>query len=490
MRLAWLLSHFENSSSIGLLRARHAPYVIDFLYSVYKQPRELGHAAAASLGAEELTRSLRGYLDQIHQVSPEVLTDSAETYLADWCGSQKRYLRRFLEADVDEPQYELTSSTEDVLTFLDSVARREKQFVGTESRLKRIIETLADLAVGASENVEQRLDYLRKQRDELDDQIAALEAGSDVNTYHDTAIRERFAAATSDLVQLQGDFRAVEDRFKEITREVQKRQLSRDVSRGQILGEALDAEDCLKREDQGVSFNEFARLILSPSKQEQLDGVIRDVISLESLHDDRDGISRVRDMVPALTAEARKVLKTYQRLSATLRRLLDRDTRGERQRLGQVLEEIRSLAVQIAERPDRSDACSVFMEHELVVSLPLERPLWTPPTEFDAIAFHTETMDEDDCLAAFSDLAAMKSLDWNRLRGAIRDAVGRTGATTLADLLEQFEDRDVVDVLGLIQIAHEDEHRIRHDVRCKLWVQTGENRTMEIDVPEVTYVHK
>ena len=486
MQLGWLQSHFENSSSVGLLRATNAPFLIDFFFGQFKT--KTSHSATSEIhhGKEELTRALDHYLEQLHETYPNVLTDSAEHYLADWCGSNKRYLRRFLDADANEPLYELTSSTEDVLTFLEQIALRETQFVGTESRLKRIIETLADLAIGASEDVDSRLSHLRKQRAELDDQIRELESSGMVETYHDTAIRERFAAAMSDLVQLQGDFRAVEDRFKEITREVQKRQLVSDATRGEILGEALDAEDSLRTEDQGVSFDEFARLILSPAKQEHLDDVIREVSRLESLTENCDGLARVREMVPSLTAEARKVLRTYQRLSTTLRRLLDRDARSSRHRLGQVLDEIRCLAVQAANHPARSDAVTLELDQRIEIFLPLERPLWSPPTEFASVTMKTDKIDDDDRLAAFSDLAMMKSLDWNRLRSRVADRT-TDGPIRLSALAEETDANDAVDVMGLIQIAHEDEHQVNEAVRDRIRVRLSDDSEVELDVPEVIF---
>ena len=56
---------------------------------------------------------------------------------------------------------------------------------------------------------------------------------------------------------------AVEESFKSITRHVQKRQAESLHSRGDILGFALDAEDKLKDQDQGTSFQAFVRLILT-----------------------------------------------------------------------------------------------------------------------------------------------------------------------------------------------------------------------------------
>src|SRR5690606_29501506 len=92
------------------------------------------------------------------------------------------------------------------------------------SRLSRIIATLSDLVVRGSADPERRLAYLRAERERIDAEIRSIEAGHAVETHSPTAIRERFADAVSDLVSLQGDFRAVEESFKAITRDVQKRQ--------------------------------------------------------------------------------------------------------------------------------------------------------------------------------------------------------------------------------------------------------------------------
>ena len=237
-------------------------------------------------------------------------------------------------------------------------------------------------------------------------------------------------------------------------------------------------------------------MILSPAKQEHLDGVIREVIRLEGLAAEHDGIARVREMVPSLTAEARKVLRTHQRLSTTLRRLLDRDARGSRQRLACVLDEIRSMAVRLADDPDREASCSFAMDQVPAIGLPLERPVWSPPTEFGKVEMQTSVMDDDDRLAAFSDLAMMKSLDWNRLRKQIAGAT-TGGDVSLHELLEQDNSsdhhnnsHDAVDVMGLIQIAHEDQHLINHRVRRRLRVRLQDGRTVELDIPEVVFMNK
>ena len=119
------------------------------------------------------------------------------------------------------------------------------------------------------------------------------------------------------LKQLQGDFRAVEEKFKEITQQVQQRQNAGRDTRGGILEFALDAEDVLKEEDQGVSFHEFVRFILSPSQQDKFQAIIQQLMRIEELAEQVDGLETIRRMIPMLLAEAEQVMRTNQRLSAT-----------------------------------------------------------------------------------------------------------------------------------------------------------------------------
>ena len=95
----------------------------------------------------------------------------------------------------------------------------------------------------------------------------------------------------SDLISLQGDFRAVEENFKSITRDVQRQQAESVDSRGEILGSALDAEDRLKEDDQGASFQAFVRLILSQTQQDELERIIAQLDEISDLAKQVEGTS-------------------------------------------------------------------------------------------------------------------------------------------------------------------------------------------------------
>ena len=191
-----------------------------------------------------------------------------ETYLTQW--SDAGWLLRFITADSPEPQYQLTRFSEDVISFVDEALSRESRVVGTESRLRMVMETFADIVRGASADPERRLASLREDRAKIDAEIAEIDSGKSISVYGDAQIRERFQTAIDLLTALQSDFRDVEERFHEIAGRVQQQQTRVDGSRGEILGQAMDAEDLLRQADEGISIYAFVAFLFSPSQQSAL----------------------------------------------------------------------------------------------------------------------------------------------------------------------------------------------------------------------------
>jgi hypothetical protein len=281
------------------------------------------------------------------------------------------------------------------------------------------------------------LRHLRSEKLRIEQEIAQIEAEGVVTRYKPVQIRERFATAVSLLKQLQGDFRAVEEKFKEITQQVQKRQSEGRDSRGGILEFALDAEDVLKREDQGVSFYEFVRFILSPTQQEKLATIISQLNQIAELAEQSDGLETVGRMVPMLLEEARQVMRTNQRLSTTLRRLLDAGAQRDRQRVAQLCRDILGLAASMVSDPPR-DAVSVEVETKIAMVSPFARTFWSEPHRFAAVDIAEHVLDEGRRADAFRLLADMHRLDWRRMRQQVRLSVARHGMVTLSRLLEDF----------------------------------------------------
>jgi len=119
---------------------------VDFLDQQFKR------AGRITVPFSDLHAALAAYQESVQETNPDVLRDKPENYLSGWCSSDTRWLHRLLEAGRNEPVFQLTPHTEDVFAFLDRVFDQDLGFVGTESRLRLVIETLADLVVNASDD--------------------------------------------------------------------------------------------------------------------------------------------------------------------------------------------------------------------------------------------------------------------------------------------------------------------------------------------------
>jgi len=464
MHLRKLRSLFAHSPALRLLRAENAPFIVHFLHQEFRASRRI------AIPHDSLRADLIAYQDFLKEDAPGKLTRSADDYLTDWCREETRILTRRVRAGSvgggaggggETITYELTAPTEIVLRFLEENLEREADsFVGTESRMKRIVDTLREIALHSSDDPELHIAELERERDALDERISKVRETGDVSRYHDAQIRERFFDVVDQLRSVLGDFRAVEDSFRAITREVQQRDTSEESGpKGDLLGYALDAEDELRDSDQGVSFAGFQKEILVPERQERLRRLISEVRSIELIADQKEGLETLRHMMPRLTAEADQVMQTMRRLSASIRRFLDAREAGERREVSRLIGDIRTLARRCADEPP--DGFAVEMDDRVGINTMAAREFWSAAPVVEGAALREADTDEAARESAFSDFARMRRLDWERMRDSIRRLTHREDSITLPRLLEEHPpESGAVEVLGYLQIAKDDGHLI------------------------------
>lgn len=474
--------YFDTSPAIRLLQAKSAPHVVCFLHERFKQARtiEIPHS--------ELLPALIGYQDRLQEAGCEALCDKPEEYLREWSSSDKRWLHRFLVAGRSEPVYQLTPHSEQVIEFLERALQQDLGFVGTESRLRMVMQTLDELVVGASDDPKVHLERLQAQQAATSRQIEEIQRSGNVTKFAPTRIREQFGLAVRMLKQLQGDFRAVEEKFKEITQRVQKRQVQGLDLRGGILGDALGAEDELKRQDQGVSFFEFVKFIQSPQQQDRLQAVIQQLLQLRELSEQTEGLKTIRYMVRGLLDEAEKVLQTTRRLSSSLRRLLDTRTQHERRRVTDVLRQIRILAASMSDDPPR--IVGLDIDQPIEMCAPLSRTNWAPPSRFEQLDLTEHLADEDLRREVFQAFLQLHPIDWTGMRQRVQQQIGLSGRCTLGQILATEPLKGLVDVLGYLQIACDDGHLVQADAteEFRLPPSNDDSRELLLILPLVTFV--
>jgi Protein of unknown function (DUF3375) len=194
--------------------------------------------------------------------------------------------------------------------------------------------------------------------------------------------------------------------------------------------------------------------------------------------------------VTLLQNEAEKVMRTNQRLSAALRRLLDSSAHVERQRISQLLREIQGLAISLADSP-ATDEIGLSLEVDLAVDSPFRRAFWVEPARFPPLDLTGFEPDAKERLDAFRQLAALHRLDWGGMRERIHQVLTTDLAPTLGDLLSLHPpEAGVIEVVAYVQIAAEDGHLIDSQARETVLVPLGgpSGGALLATIPLVTFV--
>lgn len=480
MQLEQIRSYFQTSPALRLLRGENAMFVIDFLNSTFKQ------SGALELGHEELRQRLLGYIEQIQDEFPNELKGNVDRYLISW--SDSGFLNRHLQSASSQPHYQLTRHSEDAIQFVDLLISRRTGLVGTESRLRLIIDTLSDLVRGSSSDPVQRMAYLEEQKDQIQRKIDALKTNGVAEVYKPSQIRERFQMAVGLLKTLQSDFRAVEERFLEIARNVQENQQTALETRGEILGSAMDAEDHLKTEDEGISFYAFIAFLFSPDGQQSLRETIEKVIQIEEIQSDSDSIARLRTMVKSLLKESDKVLATNGRLSSTLRKLLDTTTAEDRRQTSEVIRDIKQLACQLRSHPPSDEAVGASVQSTADIYSPFTRTFWDTPQSFDTQP-ENHLVDLEKVGHEINTLADFEMLDVEQLRRNIDSLLESEQQVSLEEILAIHPPKcGVLELIGYFQVAFDDGHSINRGSKQTIAIEEPKSgHVVRVSVPKITF---
>lgn len=425
-----------------LLRSGNAAFTLSFLGSFFVDTNRGACAASEVAAALE---------DHLHTANTAVAGDElrfpkpARAYLDDWADSSAGYLRRFYPGGGDEVYYEITPAFENAYAWVESLQGRA--FVGTESRLHIVVDLLRQIVHGTDDDPAARLAELRRRRDEVDAQIAAVEAG-DVALLDDTGVRDRYQQFATTARDLLADFREVEDNFRALDRGARQKIAAWDGSKGELLSELVGSRTDIAGSDQGRSFQAFYDLILSDSRQDELSDLLRRVAAVPAVESDH----RVRTIHHDWAEAAERAQRTVRQLSEQLRRFLDDHVWLENRRVLELVRTVETAALRVRDEPP---AIGLAVDVPGVdIALPFERPLYEPPSSsaVDSLVAPSEEID----LSA-DPLFVQTHIDQLRLANNIRSVLPRRSSTLLSDIVNVFAlEQGAAEIVGYLALSDDD----------------------------------
>ncbi|MES2152681.1 MAG: DUF3375 domain-containing protein [Pseudomonadota bacterium] len=471
-----LLTQRRTNPAWRLLAADHAPMIASFLHASFIVPN------VRSIGRDQLASQLDDHLYQLHQGADEVLFPKpATSYLDDWASDDRGWLRKYYPPGQDEAHYDLASSTEMAIDWLKNLGQRA--FIGTESRLMTVFDLLHQIVDGTELDPRTRIAELKRRKAEIDVEITQIGAGR-LDLMDPTQVRERFLQMAATARELLSDFRAVDQNFRTLDRQVREQIATWDGSKGALLQEIFGQRDLISETDEGKSFRAFWDLLMSPSRQDELSSLLDTVLKL----------GPVRELAPDTRLqrihydwlEAGEVTqRTVARLSEQLRRYLDDQAWLENRRIMQLMRDIEQKSLALRGQIDERDFTYIDSPAP-GITLNMDRTLFSPPFKPKI----TQQIVADDGVEIAADaLFEQVYVDQLRLTSNIRRALQTRRQVSLAALVAEYPlEQGLAELATYLKLATHELSAAIDDERTEVIAWTDEHgRRRMATLPLIIY---
>lgn len=459
-----------------LLAADHAPMIASFLHRSFVAPN------IRTIPRQELASQLDDHLFQIHEAEGEgAYPKSAVAYLDDWASDDRGWLRKYYPPGHDEPHYDLTSSAEQAIAWLDTLGQRP--FIGTESRLMTVFDLLKQIIDGTELNPRTRIEELQRRKADIDAEIAQIREGR-LDLMEPTQVRERFLQMASTARELLSDFRALDQNFRSLDRSVREQIATWGGGKGELLQQVFGWRDLIADSDEGRSFRAFWDLLMSPARQDELSKLLERVMQLGPIRElEPDG--RIRRIHYDWLEAGEVTQRTVARLSGQLRRYLDDQAWIENRRIMELIRGVEQKA--LALRGGVSDAAFAAIDEPAPeIGLPMERLLYNPPFKADIRNITMEDATDDITSDA---LFGQFHVDQARLLSNIRRALQARKQVSLGTLVaERPIEQGLAEVAAYLKLATQEVASVIDDERTEMvsWTD-GNGHLRQASLPLVIF---
>lgn len=433
----------ERHAAWRLLRAGNATLILAFLGGFFVE----GNRGACP--ASEVAAALDDYL---YVANADLSADGGEArfprepraYLEDWSAVDTGYLRRFYPTGHEEVHYEVTPAFEKAYAWVESLKGRS--FVGTESRLHIVVALLREIVHGTEADPQLRLAELRRRRDALDHEIAAVESGH-VSVLDATGVRDRYQQFSATARELLADFREVEENFRLLDRAAREKIATWDGSKGELLAELVGSRSEIAGSDQGRSFQAFYEFLLSEARQEELSDLLATVTALDAV----EAEERMRGIHHEWSEAAERAQRTVRQISEQLRRFLDDQVWLENRRVLDLVRTVEGAAFEVRATPPSFGL--VVDVPGIEIALPVERPLYQPPAAVEVESLIPPATEEVDTEVLFT----QTFVDQARLVDNIRAVLPPRSSALLSDIVTMYPiEQGAAEIVGYLALSGDD----------------------------------
>ena len=475
----------EQSIALRLLRSQNFSLIGSFFYRAFisKNRRAMPY--------QELIGLLDHHLSDIADTyGAAKYPKPARAYLDDWINSKGGFLRKYLPQHADEPECDLLPEVEKALRWLEEM--QGKRFVGTESRLKLLLEMITNLVQGTSVDKPAKLAALQAKKAELEQQIIAVEQGMDSGLSH-TEVRERLYLLSDMSRQLLGDFRQVEANFRLLDKDTRKKITLGGAHKGQVLDKVFGDQDLIDQSDEGKSFGSFFELLMTPKMRENMRGDLKRLLANPQGREFVNSDQLLQYLYSYLLDAGTKVNQTKQQINDQLRRYIQEQSQDNK-RILELIREFEASALQVKEQQQEITA-GEFSQIDGVqadICTQFSRSLYQQKLDeqFNSTVENASASPEVDLGSLFE----VSHIDEFQLARNIQQGLAaHDGQVSLAQVIEKCPvEYGLDEVLTYIKLACEQQQKATIDTQQQQTIswQTAEGITRVLKIPAITFVRE
>lgn len=469
-------SLLENHTTAKLIRATNASLIISFLFKVFKT--ENINLSRDTIEEKNLIEDLSDYLYQIEK--EKLYPKSAKDYLNDWTNSG--YLRKYITQN-DIYVYELTPAIENAFSWITSLT--ERKFIGQESRLKNLFESIKELSINSKTDYESRIKALEDEKAEIEAKIEDAKNGY-LKTLDNRQIKEQYYLIEETGRILLSDFKQVEQNFRDMDRNFRQKVITTTLKKGQIIDNFLEEESSLLKTDQGRSFEAFWEFFLVQSKNSEFENYLNDIVELEAVKEIQNKDFPIQNIRNKLIDAGAKTKNAANSLVEQLRKYLEHKSFFENKRIHDNIQEIFKL---IGENPELDFENTPFIELDKIIKidLMLDKPLFEPP---EKIMFSTAKIEEGIADVANNKLYDQFEIDIHQLKQNIKKALQDKTQISMTDFLKEYQvEKGVAEVLAYVNIAHKSKKHIVYSEEIETIIISNKKtqKTFSIKLPQIIF---
>jgi hypothetical protein len=468
--------------TVTLITADSAALIISFLFKSFKQ--NPNGFKSETISEKDLAEMLSDYLYILNKDETQ-FPRQPKQYLTDWTNAG--YLRKYPIKN-DEFLYELTAATENAFKWIDSLDKRE--FVGQESRLKNLFESLKELSNKSKRDYASRLKELEAKKKQIEQEIEDLKHGK-MDVLDDRQIKEQYFLIEETAKNLLADFKQVEQNFRDLDRRFRQKIITTNLSKGKVLEDLFQQQSNLLEEDQGKSFNAFWEFLLSQSKQDEFEKMLIEVLNLPAVQEVQRESFSIANVRNDLIEAGDKTKRSTNSLLEQLRKYLEHKSFTENKRIyDNIQEALRIITV----NTDKDFSKLDWLELDNVIDINLilghgwEIRGFKPP---EKIKFANNNPEEGKNTNDNNQLYNQFEISVAELKNNIKTALKNKSHIAFSDFVKEFEiNKGVAEIVAYVEIASTEKsrHLVTNDAYDLIDIKNSKtNKNFKVKVPQIVF---